>query len=70
MAFKLVSGINVKDANFWLAMAVYINGGTLKMPREVFESMTDVEIFVDYDENDEVTVRLAPYNNSGSYHEQ
>jgi hypothetical protein len=59
--FHIVSSLDEKDANLWLAMAITMNGGSMTFPREVFEALESVEVFIDYDENDNCVIHLEPH---------
>ena len=59
--FHIVSSLDEKDANLWLVMAITMNGGSMTFPREVFEALESVEVFIDYDENDNCVIHLEPH---------
>jgi hypothetical protein len=60
--FVIVSPLDEKKANLFLAMAITMNGGSMQFPREVFEAMSSMEVFFSHDENDEAVIHLEPYH--------
>ena len=61
-SFDVVSPFDGKLANLWLALAITMNGGSMKFPRSAFESMGSVEVFVNAtDDDDTIVISLEPY---------
>jgi hypothetical protein len=60
--FVIVSPLGDQQANLFLAMAITMNGGSMQFPLEVFEAMSNVEVFLSHDENGEAVIHLEPYH--------
>ena len=60
--FHIVSGLDEKQANLWLVMAVRMAGGSITFPREVFDAMESVEVNIDKDANGDIVISLEPHH--------
>ena len=57
----VLSALTWENSLLLLSMAIKLNGGSMTFPREVFEALESVEVFIDYDENDDCVIHLEPY---------